>query len=387
MPRLVLAFWLLLIGWWTLTPAPAAMGAVDLTPWWCVSCGEIGTADLFQNLVLFLPVGLLLRTLGWSAPRAILSGLVATLGIEAIQAAFLPGRDAALGDVLANLAGTAGGWLLLPTLRAMVAPTVRTANRLAATMLVAFAGQLLLSAVLLRPAPGNGDWSVERAPRHRDGTQWSGGVGLVSLDRAGDTVAFITTSTWPTSPPDRRATVARLTRGPGDDVAGISVARDALSAGIRTRATTVRLRSPVGEIALPPLAPGDTLTVRVSHRPGELALSATSSSGAGRTMTVPIGAQHGWVLINPFTPSVELTREWFAWTLAWLVGWGVLLGWGAGASRRWAGWALGALGIGLALPWLTGTPLAAREVAVLAAAWAAAACGSKMRARGHPIPE
>jgi hypothetical protein len=387
MPRLALAFWLVLIGWWTLTPAYEAIPAADLTPWWCVSCGDIGTADLFQNLLLFLPVGLLLRRIGWSASRTIGSGLVATLAIECIQAAFLPGRDAALGDVLANLAGTAGGWLLLPAVGAMVAPTTRTADRLAATMLVAFAGQLLLSAVLLRPAPGNADWTVERAPQHRDGTQWPGGVHGVALEHVGDTVAFVTSTAWPTSPPTGRATVARLTRGPGDNVAGISVVRDVVAAGIRTRASVVRLRSPVGRIGLPALGHGDTLTVRLTHQPGALTLDATSSSGERRVGTVPIGAQHGWVLINPFTPSVELTREWFAWTLAWLVGWGVLLGWGAGASRRWAGWALGALGIGLALPWLTGTPLAAREVAVLAAAWAAAACGSRMRARGHPIPE
>jgi len=384
MPRLALIVWLLLIGRWTLTPAPGATAAAQFTPWWCISCGEIGTADLLQNLLLFLPAGLLLRTMRWSAPRTILGGLVATLAIEFLQAAFLPGRDAALGDVLANLAGTAGGWMLLPTLGAIVAPTARTANRLAAITLVTFAGQLLLSAQLLRPSPGEADWIVERAPRHRDGTQWSGGVGLVSLDRVGDTVAFVTTTEWPASPPDRRATVARLTRGPGDDVAGISVARDAVSAGIRTRATTVRLRSPVGQIVLPPLAPGDTLTVRLTHWPGQLMLSGASASGETRSASVPIGAQHGWVLINPFTPTVELPGSWERWTYAWLTGWGVLLGFGAGASRRWVWWALGGAAVGLGIPWLTGTPLEPSEVAVLAAAWAISASGGRMRRRGHP---
>jgi hypothetical protein len=387
MPRLALITWLLLLARWTLTPAPEAAAAADLTPWWCISCGEIGTADLLQNLLLFLPVGALLRQIGWSAGRAILCGFVITLAIELTQATLLPGRDAALGDLLANVAGTAAGWALLPALWAIAFPTAATAPRVAAVPLVVFALQLLASSWLLRPAPGGAPWTTERAPQHRDGTKWPGIVGEVALGQSAEGVTFTATTSWPSPAPTRRATVARLTRGPLDGVAGVTVAPGMAAASLRTHARAVRLRSPVGQIPLPQVMATETLTVRLTHRPGALTVAAAASSGATSDATVPIGAQHGWVLINPFTPTVALLTAWERWTLAWLVGWGLLLGYGAGASRRWPSWAIGGALVGLGIPALTGSPLALLEVVGLAAAWALAAAFGRMRRRGHSTVE
>jgi hypothetical protein len=387
MPRFALFAWLLLIAWWTLTPAPEATAAVDLTPWWCISCGEIGTADLLQNLLLFVPVGHLLRHLHWRFRPTFLTGLALTLLIEVCQATVLSGRDAALGDVVENVAGIAIGWALYPALRYAIHPTPTTANRIAGVPLIAFALQLAFSAWLLRPAPGVDGWTIDRAPQHHDGTRWPELVGDVTLERRADTVRFAVTTHWPTTPPAQRVTIARVTHGPLDGVAGVSVAPGTITAGLRTHARDVRLRSPLGIIALPTLSAGDQLSVRVTHAPGTLDLSAVSSSGATSSARVPVGAQHGWVLINPFTTPVDLSHAWARWTLAWLTGWGMLLGFGAGATRQWWGWAFAGAAAGLGVPWLTGTPLRLWEMVALATAWAMAAGAGRMRRRGHSTVE
>jgi hypothetical protein len=128
---------LVVIGWLTLRPAPEVTGLADLTPWWCISCGEAGSADLFQNLLLFLPLGLAWRRAGTTLLPALLAALALTMTIEATQALTLPGRDAALGDLLANSLGEGLGWALWPILTRAMRPDTRLANILAGGALAA----------------------------------------------------------------------------------------------------------------------------------------------------------------------------------------------------------------------------------------------------------
>lgn len=374
MPRLALLVWLLLVARWTLTPAPHAVGLVDLTPWWCISCGEAGTADLFQNLLLFLPIGLALRAIGWRLPRTAAVALLLTLGIELTQAALLPGRDAALGDLLANTIGAVIGWLALPALAAVLRPEVASNERLAAIVLVLFGAQLAASAWLLRPSPGTTPWHVEAAPPRPDGTIFPGQVLEADLTSTAAATTYIVSAIWDTPTAPGMTTIARLTRSELEGVAGTSVGDDMVSAGMRTRASAVRLRSPIVTVPLPALQGGDTLQVRLTHSPGSLALAANGSAEQA-----PLGAQHGWLLINPFSQRVDLGPTWQRWTLAWLIGWGVLLGWGAGAALRWVGWAVGGGTLALVVPLLSRTPLGATEWLALAGAWAVSAIAGRMR--------
>ncbi len=73
----------------------------------CVFCGEHALADLLANVVLFAPVGIGIALLGAGLGRAVLAGLVLSTSVEFIQVV-LPGRDASLGDVIAN---STGAWL------------------------------------------------------------------------------------------------------------------------------------------------------------------------------------------------------------------------------------------------------------------------------------
>src|SRR5690606_21235923 len=89
---------------------PGAALAADRTPWHCISCGAGGTADLLQNSLLLLPLGMGLALLGWRLGSSALLLLLLPIGIELAQGAMAAGRDAALGDVLANATGGLLGW-------------------------------------------------------------------------------------------------------------------------------------------------------------------------------------------------------------------------------------------------------------------------------------
>ena len=75
-------------------------------------CGDYGGVDFMLNVALFLPLGVGLALQRLQATRAWLMILAATVVIESLQFAIIPGRDASLGDVIANATGGAIGlWL------------------------------------------------------------------------------------------------------------------------------------------------------------------------------------------------------------------------------------------------------------------------------------
>ena len=59
-----LVCWLLVIAWCTLRSAPVPVEEVARLRWYCVVCGDSGVADVVLNILLFLPVGVLLRSNG-----------------------------------------------------------------------------------------------------------------------------------------------------------------------------------------------------------------------------------------------------------------------------------------------------------------------------------
>ena len=83
----------------TLTPAPGAPVPGDV---WCIACGEMGALDLLANIVMFVPFGFALM-LATDRPWLSVAVCVATtVMVESLQIRIIVGRDASLGDVLAN---------------------------------------------------------------------------------------------------------------------------------------------------------------------------------------------------------------------------------------------------------------------------------------------
>jgi hypothetical protein len=78
---------------------------------WCLICGEVGLSDAIGNLALFVPLALGLRGSGVSGRTTVAVALLLSTSIEMVQL-FVPGRESALGDIVANTAG-AGAVVLL----------------------------------------------------------------------------------------------------------------------------------------------------------------------------------------------------------------------------------------------------------------------------------
>ena len=80
---------------------------------WCVLCGDFGLADFIANVILFMPLAAGLSGMGvsWRSTVLVLFGLSA--GIELVQLV-IPGRESALGDIVANTSGAALGAALPP---------------------------------------------------------------------------------------------------------------------------------------------------------------------------------------------------------------------------------------------------------------------------------
>ena len=89
----------------TLTPMPHQAAQVALTGPFCLACGDGGGADFVLNIALFLPLGAALAAAGLRARTVVLLGLALSAGVELLQFSVIPGRDATVGDVVANTAG------------------------------------------------------------------------------------------------------------------------------------------------------------------------------------------------------------------------------------------------------------------------------------------
>lgn len=352
---------------------------VDLTPWWCVSCGPAGTADQFQNLLLFVPLGVAAALAGWTMRTTGVALLALTLTIEALQGVLGNGRDAAVGDVIANALGGLLGWCMVQLGGRRWLPYHRAAAPIGVGLFVA---QLIATASLSGPAPvGPAPWQLRLRPESADRPTYRGEIIAIAL--GGRTI--LTESPRPQQPFDLLATgiTARFTWddsrestltsiGRLDDARNWSIIaldrRDQhLGISVRTAAGLLRLRTPTWLIAVPEgTTSGDTLDLSLSLERGSATVAVYRPDGAARSARFAYGAQHGWAMINPFARAHGSTTIWQRWTLAWLLGWGVLLGIGTMPARRPAAW-LGAALVGLLVCTLaSGAPAAPLELLAFA---------------------
>ena len=99
---------LLFIAVTTLVPLPHQTVASKSTPLWCLVCGDHGGIDVFNNVLLFVPLAAGMRIMGVATRSVIASAAALSFGIELLQLTVIPGRDASLSDLLTN---TLGSWL------------------------------------------------------------------------------------------------------------------------------------------------------------------------------------------------------------------------------------------------------------------------------------
>jgi VanZ like family len=141
----------LVIAATTLVPIPQQAAAARATPVWCLVCGDLGGVDVLNNLLLFIPFAAGLRLLGLRAPVVTMMGALLSLAIESLQLSIIPGRDAALSDLLTNTLGSWIGATLITYRTQILDPGSARASRLAILGALAWWVVQFGTAVLLRP--------------------------------------------------------------------------------------------------------------------------------------------------------------------------------------------------------------------------------------------
>ena len=126
-------------------------GSVDVTQgWsWYLTAGDAALAELIQNLILFIPLGVALAVAFPRRPFAVVGfGTLLSFSVEFAQR-YIPGRDPSVGDIVCNSISTALGVLLVVAAPLwLFAPPRRSAWQALATAIVAvgawfFTGQML----------------------------------------------------------------------------------------------------------------------------------------------------------------------------------------------------------------------------------------------------
>jgi glycopeptide antibiotics resistance protein len=327
-----LAFSFALVAFMTLRPTRAIVA----TPTFCVFCGSLGGVDFILNVILFVPLGV---TLQWATGRfrtTALLGVATTLVIETLQARLITGRDASLGDLIANTLGTLlGAWLGVAVFRWLNA-SAPAARRHAARFGVVVSLVVVVSAFLLQPlVPRYPQW-VQWTPLRPNTDPFEGhliavhvkgrtiyGVESFEAREAFDPVARSLSmraqiGPGPARPSQRQAIIARITNGKEE---GFYLAQWGNAAAFRTHmaAALIRLRpllvglkgafsdsssrNEVGELVIEGHSDPRGITVR-RHSDEVAAVSVRRTVGLA------------WAMISP--RDIALNERWWLANAAWL---------------------------------------------------------------------
>lgn len=372
--------WLVVVGWLTLRSNPVLREIAMATPWNCVLCGEGGSTDFVLNLLLFAPFGVIARTAGWPLGRLALCAFGLTLSIESYQGAFLVGRDATLGDVVANTSGAALGWLLMVWFASLqTAP-----QRAKATALAVLACQCLvwlgtgfgMRPALDGPAPWVGRFSrVGRSPEPFEGI-----VQRVALDGVAVTMAPMARLPGPSDSldlavaltrttafvPPRPTSIVRLVDATPRVFLRVSQVGHGINVEVPLAASAWLLRTPDWRYARAldiPVGKPWQFEWRRHANSFEMTSAQADAPQSATHQSLAMSIGLGWIWVHPFVTAIGDSAAW--WTALWIATWFALLGWmGSWGGRRFSGMLL-VVGLALfvAAGAITSLPVSAGELA------------------------
>jgi hypothetical protein len=339
---------LALIGLLTLLPQPDEVVRAAATPIYCILCGDLGSVDFLLNVLLFVPLGIGLALAGFSVRRVVVISALTTVCIELLQLGIIAGRDASLGDLVANTLGGGFGALLGVHWRSTVLPDARRARRLALTWALGLAWvwagtAWALGVALPQGAPWYGAWAPDLAnydqfPGQTLGVRVGGepllpGSALdqqriedVATARPGLAFRAILAER-----PRSLAPIGMIMDGWRRDALLIGQDRQDLAFQVRMRAAILKLRTPTVNLRDGMAGqPGDTVDAQGELRNGAFELSSRIG-GELRTRRLPLSASWGWSLVTPWTSVLgeevrSLTAFWIVGLVGVLAYWSVLAG-------------------------------------------------------------
>jgi hypothetical protein len=285
-----------------------------------LTSGDAALAELLQNLLLFIPLGISLMLAGVPLLPAVAIGAGLSFSVEFLQQ-WIPGRDPSMGDIVCNTISTAlgAGIVRLAPRWLLTAPHRSAWQALGTSGLAVLAW--LATAALLRSAFPPPPYVILRAPVFRHRGEYQGSVLSANLDRA----MLVVRAVAPARPPGRPSPLAAILDEHGTRATVLAVAGSDLSLRYHVPAQTLTLEQPDlrWRDALATIAPGDTFTAATGHDSGTVCLALNSDWRCG--LGYSIG--NGWRLI--YDPE-----RWPSWLLrlinaCWVAGWVIGVGYWA----------------------------------------------------------
>jgi VanZ family protein len=344
---------LVVIARLTLYPAPGPLPSGFHT---CVMCGTFGTADLIDNVILFVPLGAAMRLAGVRRRKAWLITLGLAIGIETAQDWVVSGRESSLSDLISNPLGGALGIALADCRRFVVAPGARLARWMAgvaALGLVAFTA--CIAWTLHLSIPRAGAYWTQVGPNLPQFVPFEGPILAAMIDgfpvsngrvdsattaairaalRGGS--ATIEAQAVPHASSDRLAPLITIYDQWKDEILVLGCRRGGVMFRARTRTETLRVH-PVSFEGADGCAVGDTITITAQplDHGGRVQLTAVAR-GQRTISTIGTGVWLGWRLLVPDDGwwsdlARLLTLLWMAILLA------PITYWSARADRERAG--------------------------------------------------
>jgi hypothetical protein len=333
-------------------------GGGSLAHGWSYSLtsGEAALAELIENLMLFIPLGISLILTGVRPSRAIALGALLSFAVEFTQQ-WIPGRDPSTGDIICNTASTAIGVALAHFApRWLITPPGRSAwQALAAAVLAVLVW--IGTGAAVRPQFPAGPEKEVRALRLARWGEYQGRILWTSFEHG----ALAVVAVAPPRPPSRASPLDVIVDSRGRNIVILAVDGSDLSLSYYMLAVELTLEQPDlrWRGALAAIAPGDTFTVKTGHDEDGICMGVNRASRCGFGYTVG----DGWKLI--YYP--ERFPGWVLTTInaLWIAGCVIGVGWwarrcsggeGAARGRRWAARAaVGTVLVALVIvPWLTG---------------------------------
>ena len=300
------------------------------SPWsFYLTAGDAALAELLQNIILFMPLGICLTLTGVRPFRVVAAGALLSFTVEFLQQ-WIPGRDPSVGDIVCNTIGTALGVLLVVAapLWLWVSPrrSAWQARITAALALFVWYG----TGLLLRQEFPPGPYNIIPTPRIHAYANYEGTVLKVTPGFQSVEVRAVAAPT----PPGRTSPLLAALAGQDERVLVLAVGDRDLTLGYDMPALHWTLEQPPLRLrdGMTQVAPSDTFTVATWHDSTNICLrvNATARCHLGYT----IG--DGWKLI--YSPE-----DWSPWLLGvintlWMVGCVIGVGfWGARARSNGGG--------------------------------------------------
>jgi VanZ like protein len=323
---------LLLVAGLTLMPLPRQTLAAHATPLWCLVCGDNGGVDVVVNVLLFIPLALGLRLLGWSPAAVVAAGAAISFAVEFLQLVLIPGRDSSLSDFLTNTLGSVLGAILGSKLTSLLRPTREKARILTLTAGLLWLGTQAGTAFLLQPWVPS-DRLVAVWGRARPGHEPFAGE-VISATVSGSSTAngtiFASESSRALAQRPIQVEVRLISGRSVDDwspvfelvgshgpLLAVDVAGGDLAFRPPSRAYLLRLRGPGLRMAYAlPSEPGRTVRLAAEERDHVLRASVMGP-GSLRSAVQELSPSFGWSLFIPFNyafgPEVHwMTGLWIA---------------------------------------------------------------------------